>query len=265
MVRTSAAMENRVENLERSFNEWRLENQAQMEELLQLLTQRNHRRRGRTSRCRDESLNSNSSTSRSRSRTRDMERTSPPHYGGRKMDLPIFNGDEAHGWIVRVERFFRINMVREEEKLDAIMIALEGRALNWYQWWEEHTSELSWEEFKKAVIRRFKPGLVQNPLGPLLSIKQTGTMMEYRECFEMLIAPLRREERVMLDNIFINGLQEEIQAELKLHESRNLAELMDGALLIEEKNKATLKGKRVVKEKMSGVQEGVGGSSEEGV
>lgn len=106
------------------------------------------------------------------------------------MDVPIFNGEEAHGWIVRVERFFWINAVREEEKLDTIVIALEGRALNWYQWWEEQTGELTWPEFKSAVIRRFQLELVQNPLGPLLSIKQTGTVMEYRERFEMLIAPL---------------------------------------------------------------------------
>jgi hypothetical protein len=65
--------------------------------------------------------------------------------------------------------------------------------------------------------------------------------MEYREKFEMLVAPIRREERVMLDSIFLNGLKEEIQAELKLFECQDLAELMDRALLLEEKNEAFLK------------------------
>jgi len=72
----------------------------------------------------------------------------------------------------------------------------------------------TWNEFKLAVIRRFQPGLLHNPLGPLLSLRQKGTMMEYRDKFEMLVAPLHREERVMLDSIFLNGLKEEIQAEL---------------------------------------------------
>ena len=46
----------------------------------------------------------------------------------------------------------------------------------------------------------------------------------------------------MLKGIFINGLKEEIQAELKLHATGTLDELMDRALLLEEKNNALKKG-----------------------
>lgn len=75
---------------------------------------------------------------------------------------------------MRVERYFWVNGVQEEEKLDVVVVTLEDRALNWYQWWEEETLDFSWGEFKRAVIRRFQPGLVQNPLGPLLSLRQIG-------------------------------------------------------------------------------------------
>ncbi|PNX67995.1 hypothetical protein L195_g055926, partial [Trifolium pratense] len=60
--------------------------------------------------------------------------------------------------------------------------------------------------------------------------------MEYRDKFEKLVVPLRKEDRVMLDSIFLNGLKEEIQAELKMYESQDLSDLMDRALLIEERN-----------------------------
>jgi hypothetical protein len=139
------------------------------------------------------------------------------------LEIPIFKGDDAYGWLVRIERYFRLNGVRVHEKLDAAVIALEDKALNWFQWWEEQTPS------------RFQPGILQNPLGPLLNLKQKGSVMEYREKFEMLVAPIRREERVMLDSIFLKGLKEEIQAELKLFECQDLAELMDRALLLEEK------------------------------
>lgn len=85
------------------------------------------------------------------------------------------------------------------------------------------------------MLRRFQPGMV---LGPLLSIKQTSSVMEYRERFEMLIASLKRSERVMLESIFLHGLKKEIQAELKLYDTHSLSELMDKALLLEEKNLA---------------------------
>ncbi|MCI84841.1 hypothetical protein A2U01_0106119, partial [Trifolium medium] len=51
-----------------------------------------------------------------------------------------------------------------------------------------------------------------------------GTVMEYREKFELLIAPLRREERVMLESIFLNGLKDEVQADMKLYDHQDLAD-----------------------------------------
>ena len=136
------------------------------------------------------------------------------------MDVPVFSGDDAHGWLVRVERYFCINGVREREKLDAVVMALEDKALNWFQWWEDQAPLRTWEEFKIAVKQRFCPGLINNPFGPLLSLKQEGTVMEYREKFELHVAPLHRKDHVMLDSIFFNGLKEEIKAELKLYDSK---------------------------------------------
>jgi hypothetical protein len=134
-----------------------------------------------------------------------------------------------------------LNEVRVREKLDAAVIALEDKAFYWFVWREEQTASRTWDEFKLSLIRRFQPGIIQNPLGPLLNLKQKGTVMEFREQFETLVAPIRREERVMLDSIFLNGLKEEIQAELKLYDCRDLAEIMDHALLLEEKNDALMK------------------------
>lgn len=66
---------------------------------------------------------------------------------------------------------------------------------------------MNWQEFKGALIEHFQIGLVQNPFGQLF--------MKYRERFEREFAPLK-EERIMLKGIFLNGLKEEIQVELKL-------------------------------------------------
>jgi len=82
---------------------------------------------------------------------------------------------------------------------------------------------------------------VQNPFGPLLSIKQTSSIMKYMERFERESTLLKKEERIMLKGIFLNGLKEEIQTELKLHAIGSLEELMDKALLLEEKNNALRK------------------------
>ncbi|KAK2362488.1 hypothetical protein QL285_087548 [Trifolium repens] len=74
-----------------------------------------------------------------------------------KLEIPIFKGDDAYGWLVHIERYFRLNEVRVHEKLDAAVIALEDKALNWFVWWEEQTASRTWDEFKLSLIRRFQP------------------------------------------------------------------------------------------------------------
>lgn len=135
-----------------------------------------------------------------------------------------------------MDRYFKLNFVAEEERLDVVTVAHEDWALNWFHWWEEQVHSPSWELFKDVVIKRFEPELVQNKDGPLLSIKQTRTVMEYRDRFEMVSALLRGGDQRMLRSIFLNGLKEELQAEFKLYPSSSLSELMDRALLLEEKN-----------------------------
>jgi len=128
--------------------------------------------------------------------------------------------------------------VDEVDKLDAVIIALEDQALSWYQWWEDQDPNRTWTAFKGALVQCFQLGVIQNPFGSLLRIKQTTTVMKYREKFERESAPLKLKERIMLKGIFLNGLKEEIQAKLKLYDSNSLDELMDRALLLEEKNQA---------------------------
>lgn len=142
----------------------------------------------------EEGGGSRSSESRSRHHLRNDSRTPSYDNGGRQLEIPVFNGDEVYGWIVNIERYFKMNAVREEERLDAVVLALEDLALNWYQWWEEQATSFDWEEFKDTVLRRFQPGLAQNPFGPLLSIKKTGMVMEYRDRFELVSAPLKGAE-----------------------------------------------------------------------
>lgn len=96
----------------------------------------------------------------------------------------------------------------------------------------------TWTEFQSVVIHRFNPGSLHNMMGPLLKLRQESTVMAYRDKFEMHATSLKKEERMMLTSIFLNGLQDEIQVELKMFDLDDLDELMDRALLIEEKNQA---------------------------
>lgn len=52
----------------------------------------------------------------------------------RKLDLPMFDGTNPNGWILRAERYFKFHHLDEEDKVEAAVVALEGDALLWFQW-----------------------------------------------------------------------------------------------------------------------------------
>ncbi|CAH9131947.1 unnamed protein product [Cuscuta epithymum] len=158
----------------------------------------------------------------------------------RKVDLPLFQGEDAFGWLVRIERYFRLNNTEEEEKIEVAVVAMEGKALGWIQWWEKQARERNWEKFKKAMIRRFQPELIQNPLGPLLSLKQRNSVQEYREQFEKAIGSQENLDRKVMRAIFLNGLKKDIRAEMKLYKTKDLGKIMDKAQVIEDKNEEIL-------------------------
>ena len=153
------------------------------------------------------------------------------------MELPLFDGGDALGWLVRIERYFAINNIAGEERMELVLIALEGRALNWYQTWEDQMLYPSWRMFREAVIRRFQPGVVKDPYGPLLKLKQVGSVIDYVDQFERISGPLRNIDREILKSVFINGLRGKLQAQLKSMGLETLAEVKDKALMLEERNR----------------------------
>ena len=139
---------------------------------------------------------------------------------------------------MRVERYFRVNGIPDCDKLEMVLVALEGTALTWFQWWEEQAQYPHWQEFKDAVLKRFQPGVSRNPVGPLLSLKQTGSVMEYRKAFELVSSSRREVDREIIMGIFVAGLRPELQAELKVGDYMTLSALMDRAMVLEERNLA---------------------------
>ncbi|KAJ1380355.1 Retrotransposon gag domain [Sesbania bispinosa] len=140
----------------------------------------------------------------------------------RKLEIPLFSGDDAYGWVNRVERYFNLKGVREQERLQVVIVAMEGRALTWFQWWEFCTVNRTWEDFRMAVIRRFQPSMAQNPYELLLGLKQTSSVEEYREKFELYAGC---------------GA-----SKLRLHQLGSLPEMMDYAQRIDEKNRVQSSG-----------------------
>ena len=51
---------------------------------------------------------------------------------GRKLDMPVFSGDNPEGWVFRAERYFHLNQLTGEERLMADIVCLDEDALSWF-------------------------------------------------------------------------------------------------------------------------------------
>ena len=125
----------------------------------------------------------------------------------RKLEIPIFDIGDVFGWTNKVEHYFEIKGVEEEDRIQVAMVVMEGKALTWYQWWEFRVKSPNWTNFKQVVIQRFQPSMNQSPYELLVSLKLEGTVEEYRKKFELYAGPLRGIKFEYLKGIFLNGLK----------------------------------------------------------
>ena len=102
------------------------------------------------------------------------------------------------------------------------MVCLEGDALAWYYYEESCRTFKGWPKFKKSLSKCFHSSKMENMMEQLLALRQTSSVGEYRRSFELLSALFPDLPETVLENAFVNGLQEEIKTELRLWEPKGL-------------------------------------------
>ena len=83
----------------------------------------------------------------------------------RRLELPTFDGDNPDGWIYRAKRYFEINDLCTEERLQDAMICMEGEALPWYSWEKDTTNFVNGRSLRSCCCSNFarvKPGTSMN-------------------------------------------------------------------------------------------------------
>lgn len=150
-------------------------------------------------------------------------------------DLPIFDGTDPHGWILRAERFFSFYGLTDDEKMEASVVALDGNALHWFQWENKRHPIRRWEEMKGLLLRHFRATGAESLCEQWLARSQTGDVVEYQRKFIELLAPLEGVSDQLATGKFLTGLSKEIRAEVRLLNPKTLDQAMDLALKVEEK------------------------------
>ncbi|XP_010523342.1 PREDICTED: uncharacterized protein LOC104801707 [Tarenaya hassleriana] len=88
----------------------------------------------------------------------------------KKLEMPIFEGTNVAGWVVRAERYFKYGAIRDQDKLPIATLSIDGEALNWYDWQNDEDPFVDWKDFKSQLLERFADQLAGKVSARLLSL-----------------------------------------------------------------------------------------------
>jgi len=173
-----------------------------------------------------------SSSSGNKSATGEHHQDRPPRF--QKLDFPRYDGkSDPLIFINRCESYFHQQRIMEEEKVWMASYNLEEGAQMWYIQIQQDEGILSWRRFKDLLHLRYGPPLCSNPLGELAACKRTGTVVEYQDGFQALLARVGRLDEEQRVQLFTAGLQPPLSFDVEVHNPQSLTGAMSLARKLE--------------------------------
>ena len=106
-------------------------------------------------------------------------------------------------------------------------------ALYWACWLEDCSSNLTWPEFHKQLLRCYTGEMITNPYEFLTATKQSSSIDEYSREFEMRAAQIKGLTYELYLGLFLNGLREKIRVQIFQKEATDVFQTMDLAREVE--------------------------------
>ncbi|WVY94796.1 hypothetical protein V8G54_033884 [Vigna mungo] len=144
------------------------------------------------------------------------------HNWRKRVELPPFEGVDPHSWINRVERFFDIQKMAEEDKVELAYISMKGSASYWFKYWREKTKNRTWLGLKAGLINRFGGGFKGTLYEQMATLRQDGTMEEFMRSFEILLGQTQGLSEELILGFFLAGLREEIKGQVRIQDPQDL-------------------------------------------
>lgn len=103
-----------------------------------------------------------------------------------------------------------------------VRVCIEGEALSWFKWRVKRQVFTDWIEFQNEVLMRFPTNQDRTPYEELLSLRQTDMVRKFRRRFELLSKAVEGMAEETLTTLFMNGLANDVQTEVKMFSLHNL-------------------------------------------
>jgi len=116
-------------------------------------------------------------------------------------------------------------------------LSMEGSTIHWFNLLMETEDDLSWEKLKRALIARYGGRRLENPFEELSTLRQTGSVEEFVEAFELLSSQVGRLPEEQYLGYFMSGLKQSIRRRVRTLNPQNRMQVMRMAKNVEDELK----------------------------
>ena len=152
-----------------------------------------------------------------------------------KLKCPRFEGNDFLGWLMKVEHFFKVVGTQDANKVQIVMIHLDGKALQSHQRYMRTKGLLKvvkWADYVTDMRARFHNTKFGDPMSEIVSLKQNNTIEEYYEEFEALLNLLQLTKEYSL-GIFVSNLKSKLSKAVRLFHPKSLTQTLNLAKQME--------------------------------
>jgi len=99
------------------------------------------------------------------------------------VDIPKFSTDNVIQWLYKVERFFRVYFIPDDQKVSIALFQFDGKVLVWFQMLEWSNQIPNWYSLATAIHLQFGPSQFDHPQAELLKFTQNTSVGAYYDSF----------------------------------------------------------------------------------
>lgn len=141
------------------------------------------------------------------------------------------------GWVYKAEKYFDFQNVAPGQQMQLASFTPWGhRIFQWHRWLMKFRWPLTWDEFTEAIFHHFCRTDYEEPSEALIRLKQATSVEAYQEVFQKLSHGVEALPENFLIGCFIVDLQGDIRLDVKVKQSRSVADAIGVAKLIGEWN-----------------------------
>ncbi|GJZ49966.1 transposon ty3-I gag-pol polyprotein [Tanacetum coccineum] len=135
-----------------------------------------------------------------------------------KFEFPKFYGYDVQGWLYRVNQFFLLDSIADDQKVMLVSMHMFNKALNWIVY-----ENVEWIVYEREVQKRFD-SVFEDLMVELKNLKQATIVQLYQEKFEALMNKVELSEAYAI-SLFIGGLKDEICMSIRMFKPNTLTDV----------------------------------------